>query len=117
MSEIIIRRSGGFYSVYGEDCYILHYLFNYKISGDRVGFPLSAYNKVINVLNDNKVSYIDKNNNVVCDFKRKNNYNKLLELGKRKYSLNYRIDNIIEKLNTFSESDIDNVLKYIESYE
>lgn len=117
MSEIVIRRSGGFYSVYGDDCYILFYLLGYKIVGDRVGFPISAYNKVVNTLEDNKISYTDKYNNKSNDYKRKNNYNKLLDLGKRKYSLNYRMDNIIEKMNLLNEEDIDNILSYIESYE
>lgn len=117
MNELILRKNGGFYSVYGDDCYILFYLLGYKIVGDRVGFPISAYNKVVNTLEDNKISYTDKYNNKSNDYKRKNNYNKLLDLGKRKYSLNYRIDNIIEKMNLLNEEDIDNILSYIESYE
>lgn len=117
MNELILRKNGGFYSVYGDDCYILFYLLGYKIVGDKVGFPISAYNKVVNTLEDNKISYTDKYNNKSNDYKRKNNYNKLLDLGKRKYSLNYRIDNIIEKMNLLNEEDIDNILSYIESYE
>lgn len=117
MNELILRKNGGFYSVYGDDCYILFYLLGYKIVGDRVSFPISAYNKVVNTLEDNKISYTDKYNNKSNDYKRKNNYNKLLDLGKRKYSLNYRIDNIIEKMNLLNEEDIDNILSYIESYE
>ena len=84
---------------------------------NRVGFPLSAYNKVVNTLEDNKISYTDKYNNKSSDYKRKNNYNKLLDLGKRKYSLNYRIEKIMEKMSTLGEKDIDNILDYIESYE
>ena len=117
MNELILRKNGGFYSVYGDDCYILFYLLGYKIVGDRVSFPISAYNTVVNTLEDNKISYTDKYNNKSNDYKRKNNYNKLLDLGKRKYSLNYRIDNIIEKMNLLNEEDIDNILSYIESYE
>ena len=86
MNELILRKNGGFYSVYGDDCYILFYLLGYKIVGDKVGFPISAYNKVI-------------------------------ELGKNKCKLKYRIDNIIEKMNLLNEEDIDNILSYIESYE
>jgi len=40
-----------------------------------------------------------------------------LDLGKRKYSLNYRIEKIMEKMSTLGEKDIDNILDYIESYE
>lgn len=70
MSEVILRKNGGFYSVNGDDCYIFYYLFNYKIVSDRVGFPLSAYNKVVNTLEDNKISYTDKYNNKSSDYKR-----------------------------------------------
>ena len=49
MKEVVLRKSGGFYHVNSDDCYILYYLFNYKIVSDRVGFPISAYNKVINI--------------------------------------------------------------------
>ena len=117
MKEVVLRKSGGFYHVNSDDCYILYYLFNYKIVSDRVGFPISAYNKVNNILVDNKISYIYKYNGNSNDFKRKNNYNKLLDLGKRKYSLSYSVEKIIEKINTLNEKDIDNILDYIEKYE
>ena len=66
-SKVILRKNGGFYSAYGDDAYILYYLLNYKIIGDKVGFPKSAFNKVINLLEDNHISYeVDGN---IYDFK------------------------------------------------
>ena len=115
MNELILRKNGGFYSVYGDDCYILSYLLGYKIVSDKVGFPISAYNKVINILEENNINYkSDKN---VYNCRKKNRYNKVIELGKKKCKLKYRIDNIIEKMNMLSEEDIDKILNYIESYE
>ena len=32
-SKVVLRKNGGFYSVYGDDAYILYYLLNYKIFG------------------------------------------------------------------------------------
>lgn len=57
MDKILIRKSGGFYSVYDDDCYILNYFFGYKIKDDRVGFPITSINKIINILEDNHISY------------------------------------------------------------
>ena len=67
---------------------------------DRVGFPLSAYNKVVNTLEDNKISYTDKYNNKSSDYKRKNNYNKLFDFLKdsEKYGrANYINKGLVEK--------------------
>lgn len=114
-SSVVIRKNGGFYSVYGNDCYILNYLFNYKIIDDKVGFPINSYNKVINMLDTNHVNYVISSNNVKVNYKKRNNYNKFFELGKKKYNLNYRINSIIEKINNLSEENIDELLDLIET--
>ena len=113
-SKVILRKNGGFYCVYGDDSFILYYLLNYKIVGDKVGFPSSAVNKVINLLEDNHISYeVDGN---VYDFKTRNKYKKILDLGKRKCSLDYRVNDIISKLEKLDEKDIDKILDYIEGF-
>ena len=59
-NEVIeLRKSGKFYNCFGDDAIIIHHLMKYKIvpSKGGVGFPESAYNKVINILEDNKISY------------------------------------------------------------
>ena len=68
-SNVVFRKNGGFYSVYGDDCYILYYLFKYRIIDDRVGFPISAYNKVVNVLNENLINH--QYNDDVVNYKKK----------------------------------------------
>ena len=109
MSSIKFRKNGGFYSVYGDDTYILYYLFNYRIIDDRVGFPISAYNKVDNVLDSKCINY----DNV--SFKKRNKYNKYVELGKKKHSIDYRVKSILDKINSLSEDKIDDILDYIEN--
>ena len=42
---INIVKKGGFYTVYNNDCYIINYLFNYKIVNNKTGFPISSINK------------------------------------------------------------------------
>lgn len=114
MGSVVVRKNGGFYSIYGNDCYVLYYLFNYRIIDDKVGFPLNSYNKVINALDDNCINYVVTNTNVLKNYKRKNNYDKFVDLGKKKYNLNYRIDSIIKKLNNLTEKDVDEILSLIE---
>lgn len=112
--KIDLKKNGGFYSVYGDDAYILFYFFDYKISDSKVGFPLSAYNKVINKLEENYISYKDEVNNKLVDFKRKNKYSYFVSKGKSKYSLKNRVNEIICKLNNLDENKIDEILTYIE---
>lgn len=114
MSSIVLRKSGGFYVVFGDDSIIFYYLFKYKIVGDRVGFPIKSIDKVLNKLSECKINYKIINSDVNVNFKLKNNYNKYLDLGKKKYSLDYRINSIINKLELLNEKDIDKIISFIE---
>lgn len=114
MSSIVLRKSGGFYVVFGDDSIIFYYLFKYKIVGDRVGFPIKSIDKVLNKLNECKINYKIINTDINVNFKLKNNYNKYLDLGKKKYSLDYRINSIIDKLELLDEKDIDKIISFIE---
>ena len=60
VKEIVIVKIGKFYSVYGKDAYILSYIFKYKLRSlekniQTVGFPESSINKVISILEQNKI--------------------------------------------------------------
>ena len=109
---IDIRKNGCFYNVYGDDCYILFYLFKYKINSNKVGFHNRSINSVINKLNYYKVNY-NFNNNKVC-FGKINSYYKYVELGKNKY-IEYNklidIENKVLKLDNHKLKDTYNILK------
>ena len=97
--QITIRKHGGFYHVFDDDCYILYYLFDYKIINRRVGFPLNSLNKVINKLTDLSISYevIEESKR---DFKKLNKYNKYLKLGISKYDKDNKYLSIYSKLDS-----------------
>ncbi len=114
MSSVVLRKNGGFYSAYGDDAFILYYLFSYKIIDDKVGFPIVSYNKIVNVLENSKINYIVNDKKINVNFKRKNNYYKFVNLGKNKHNLECRINNIISKLNNLTEDDLDEILILIE---
>lgn len=118
-SSVVIRKSGGFYYAFDDDAIIISYLTGYKVSGDRCGFPLNSLSKVTNLLEDNSINYIVREKMEEVDsknFKKNNKYNKILDKGKKKFSINYRINNIMDKLNELSYGELDELLDVIEVY-
>ena len=113
-NNVEIFKNGGFYSVYNNDIYIFYYLFGYKIIDNRVGFPLSAYDKVINKLEELKIDYENKSLDVCKKFKKLNKYNYFLEKGKSKYSLNFRLNKTLLYIEKLEEKEIDEIISYIE---
>ena len=86
--SIVLRKSGGFYQAFDDDALIINYLFDYKINNHKCGFPLKTLDKVINILEEKSISYIIKNKEeIIKDFKKKNNYNKYLDKSKTKYNI------------------------------
>ena len=112
-------KSGNFYNVFGDDAVIIHCLMNYKILSSKggVGFPESAYNKVINILDDEKISYIVYEKDELVDsndFKKLNCYKKVLNKGLKKIEIEERYKKIEEKLRLLNFDELENILKLIE---
>ena len=56
---VIFMKYGNFYRVFDEDCYIIGGLLGYKIYDDnKVGFAISEFEKVKEILDYNNISYI-----------------------------------------------------------
>ena len=122
---VLVIKTGIFYDVLEDDIAIMYSLFHYKIknngSGYYVGFPTSSLAKVCETLKINKINYIvlnkEDDNYIITDKYKtnKNNYNKYtIDISKINY-INYKIDNIYNKLKekTFEE-DIEKLLIKIE---
>lgn len=111
---VILRKTGKFYNVFDDDAYILYYFFGYKIVNNKTGFPITAYNKVINALEDNYINYeVKAEKNIVKNFKNKNKYSFYLEKGKEKmitYEHNKKIEEGVMEL---TNEEIDKVYEYI----
>lgn len=118
--EVIeLRKSGKFYNSFGDDAIILHYLTGYKIVHEKggVGFPETAYNKVINLLDDEEVSYIvyEKDNIIEeKDFKKLNSYKSLLKKGLKDLEIEVRFEKIFKKIKTLNAKELDHILDLIE---
>lgn len=117
MSDFVkLRRQGKFYNAYEEDAYVMHIIMGYKVSNGRVGFPVSVIGKIENMLTEKQVNYlvIDKDKEVSKGKFSKNNYKKYLELGKKKYIVHKREDELVEKIRNLNEKQVFKIIKYIE---
>ena len=114
-----IRRSGKFYNVFGDDAIVVHYLTGYKIVAEKggVGFPETAYNKVINALLDNEVSYVVYEKSEVKEeknFRKINNYKGILKKGISELSLEERFQKIESAIRKLNAKELDHILDLIE---
>lgn len=111
---VIRKNKGKFCTVYGDDANIISSLFGYKIlNNNKVGFPESILNKVINTLEDNKISYmviyIDKDPEKK-DFKKLNNYTKYRDIAISKLDYISKVDKLINKIKNTDKKEFNNFL-------
>lgn len=116
---IELRKSGKFYNSFGDDAIILHYLMGYKIVAEKggVGFPETAYNKVINALEDSEISYkVYEKENIIAekDFKKLNSYKNVLKKGINELSIEERFSKIEKRIRELNAKELDYVLEVIE---
>ena len=117
---IELRKSGKFYNSFGDDAIILHYLMGYKIVAEKggVGFPETAFNKVINALEDEEISYkVYEKDNIIAekDFKKLNGYKSILKKGISELSVEERFNKIEKRIRELNDKELDYVLEVIEN--
>lgn len=117
---IELRKSGKFYNSFGEDAIILHYLLGYKIVAEKggIGFPETAYNKVINILENEKISYKVYEKDIITEdknYKKLNTYKSTLKKGISELSLEERFSKIEKRLKKMNNKELDHVLEIIEN--
>lgn len=118
---LILFKIGSFYTSFGEDAIILNKVFNYKLvdmkNNIKAGFPLTNYEKNINIIEKLKINYIIiEKENITNKKKFKfNNYCKYVSNVYYVIENRKRIDNILKKLNAISDNkDIGKLLDKIE---
>jgi len=119
LEGVVIRKTGGFYNVFDDDAVIISYLTGYKLVGGKCGFPLNSLTKVTNLLENNSINYVVRENMKdvnIKNYKRANKYSKVLEKGKKKLDVDYRINDIIARINELSYDKLSNLLDIIEEY-
>lgn len=115
---IFLYKAGKFYSAFGDNALILHSLFAYKYISYKqsVGFPESAFNKVIGMLQKEKISYkVYEKEKLICEYKGiDKNYKVLLKKALNDYDIEKRMERIREKINNFSLEELEKIIEGIE---
>lgn len=92
---------------------------NYKIVKEKggTGFPESVLNKVINTLENEKISYkIFEKNEIINEnnFKKINNYSKVLKKGISELAIEEKIEDIDRKIRNLSPKELNRIFDLIE---
>ncbi len=97
---VVLVKSGNFYYSFGEDAFILQYVFNYQIRDDKVGFPLNAKAKVKSVLNRNNINLIEVVDDYAYVLETKNNnaYSNTLKEAKENMLIKNMLNNLMNTI-------------------
>ena len=127
-NSLSLYKSGNFYNAFNNDGIILHFLLGYKyISYKRcTGFPVAAYSKVIQTLENEKINYkIYEKDKLLKEYKGiSKNYSIVLKKAINKLDIETRMNLVKEKIDSYSNEKlerligvIENIKKYIISLE
>ena len=106
-----LYKNGKFYNAFGDDGIIIHYLLGYKYLEykNSVGFPVSAYNKVIGRLRKMEIPFLiyDKDLLMEKDDGISKKYNEVLKIALSKYDMEKRVNRIIEKIDNYTIQELE----------
>ncbi len=122
---VIYKQPGKFYDVYGYDSLIFNLLFDFKILKKetskgktfKCGFPDNSLTRIVNKLDEKKISYqiVSRDRDpVVKDYKKINNYLKYKEDAIKKNDIEIRLELLLEKIKNLSHEDAIALLEKIE---
>ena len=115
---LMIKESGKFYRAYDNDALIINVLIGYQVlPGLRIGFPDNALSKVLNRLEENKISYrvivkgqIEKE----YSYKNLNQYDKYVILSRKTAMLNDRLEMLVKEIKRADRAALEKIIGYIE---
>ena len=98
--HVVIIKSGNFYYTFGDDTYIMNYLFNYQIRENKIGFPLNDKAKVKSVLNRNNVNLIEVIDDYayILESKNENAYQVKLREAKSNMLISNMLNNLMNAI-------------------
>ena len=118
-NSLILIKSGNFYLSLEADAYLMNFIFNYKIVKNKIGFPFSALENVLDALNDKEIDYIVYNNDsdILTKKNDNNQYLSLLNESKRleyKNSMKRLLFDRIEFLIDSDSNNYDKIRRFID---
>ena len=115
---LIVKQNGKFCYVYDTDALIFNYIFDYKIiSGLRCGFPNNSLEKVLNKLEELKISYQVKYLDKIIStkqFKNLNDYTRISIIARKTALLKNRLDILMKTIKTSNKETLERVIESIE---
>ena len=97
----------------------MNLIFGYKVLDNRrCGFPKSVFEKVIDTLNNYKISYqiiYSDSEPIIKDFKKLNKYQYFYNQALKLMTHQNRIELIINKIKNSDEKDFEEIVKAIEN--
>lgn len=115
---VLYKNTGKFYNALGIDAYILNHFLGYKVlDNKKCGFPETAFEKVIQKLEENKISYqvifTDKNP-VVKNYKKLNKYQDIVKKVRAHIDLSERVEFIIQRVKDASIEEMEIIIERLE---
>jgi len=115
----LYKNRGLFYNCYDNDAYILSLIFGYRVlDGRKCGFPESVFNKIIETLENYKISYqviYTNKEPLIKDYNKLNNYKHFYNLSMEMMDRQNKIDLVIRKMNDADKEDIEQIIKIIDN--
>ena len=109
-SSVVLAKSGTFYIAYGDDSYVLSYLFSYQINDNKVGFPVNSIDKVLEKLKEKKINVIIINSDIKYEFE-DNNYDNVLYNAKKEYYNDLNAKLLMDEIGFVVKNNPDNIDK------
>ena len=109
--EVVLFKVGSFYVTFSKDAIVLNYLFSYQINNSKLGFPISAFEKVCTNLKEKSISFYifeEEDKNYSSD---DNLYNDIAKIAERSYYSKCSNELLLERIKNLITTNKDNYNK------
>ena len=109
--EVVLFKVGSFYVTFSKDAIVLYYLFSYQINNGKLGFPISAVEKVCANLKEKNISFYifeEEDKNYRSD---DNLYSDIARIAERSYYSKCSNELLLERIKNLITTNKDNYNK------
>lgn len=109
--EVVLFKVGSFYVTFSKDAIVLNYLFSYQINNGKLGFPISAFEKVCTNLKEKSISFYifeEEDKNYSSD---DNLYSDIAKIAERSYYSKCSNELLLERIKNLITTNKDNYNK------
>ena len=109
--EVVLFKVGSFYITFSKDAIVLNYLFSYQVNNGKLGFPISAFEKVCANLKEKNISFYifeEEDKNYRSD---DNLYNDIAKIAERSYYSKCSNELLLERIKNLITTNKDNYNK------